>query len=67
MNLSNKRNSYGVKSSCDCYRHIKIKNKKVLFTHLTSDSSLFEKEKQNAKSLGLKTRTINGELFIEHK
>lgn len=43
------------------YRNIKG----VHFVQWTSNPADFEKEKQYAKEKGLKTKMINGELFIE--
>lgn len=57
------KNNYGVKSSSDTYRNING----IHFRHLTSDPSLFEEEKVKAKNNGLRTKIINGELFIEKK
>lgn len=58
-----KFNNYGVKSSCDMYRNIKG----VHYVQWTSNRDEFEKEKKYASEHGLKTKIINGELFIEKK
>lgn len=60
---SSKRNSNGVKSSCNCYRNINGVHYEQ-WTHIVED---FEKEKAEAKKLGLKTRIIQGELYREVK
>lgn len=54
-------NQYGVKASSDMYRNIKG----IHFIQLTSNPLEFENAKAEAKAKGLKTRMIQGELFIE--
>jgi len=54
-------NNNGVKDSCDMYRNIKG----VHYEQLTADGGLFEELKAEAKSKGLRTKIIVGELFIE--
>jgi len=63
MIQSNKRNENGVKSSCNMYRNING----VHYQQWTYETEKFECEKQIAKSLGLKTKIIQGELFREVK
>lgn len=58
-----KYNGYGVKSSSDMFRNIKG----VHYVQWTSDASAFDEERAKAKQQGLRTRIINGELFIEKK
>ena len=60
------KNNNGFKDSCDCYRNIMIKGVKTKFIQWTQNPDEFENEKQYAKNKGLKTRIINGELFIEN-
>ena len=55
-------NQNRVKNSCDMYRNIKG----VHYTQWTADTSAFEEGKEYAKSKGLKTKIINGELFMEN-
>lgn len=59
----NSRNNFNVKYSIDCYRNIKG----VRYEHYTSNPDEFAEVKQVAKELGLKIRTIKGELFREVK
>ena len=63
MENYNKRNLHGFKNSCYCYRNINGVRFEQ-WTHIVED---FEKEKAEAKRLGLKTRIIKGELFREVK
>jgi hypothetical protein len=56
-----KYNASAIKSSCDRYRNIKG----IHYSCWTSDKSTFAEEKEKAKKQGLRTKIINGELYLE--
>jgi hypothetical protein len=58
-NESNKRNEHGVKYSCDQYRNIGG----IRFVNWMPCNVAGEREK--AKAQGLKTRVINGDLYVQ--
>lgn len=58
-----KKNTHGVKASSDMYRNIKS----IHYRHFTSNPNDFSQAIARAKTEGLKTIIIKGELLIQVK
>jgi len=63
MKPSFKYNGHGAKDTADQYRNING----IHYECWTCDNTIFEEEKRKAKELGLKCKTIKGELYREVK